>query len=109
MKFEKGVVAGLSAAVVGTQVALADELGNDIASSGNGGVATSSANGGAVGIGNVNSGGNAGNAIGIGDTYGSVAADGGDVANSTNLSVSANGGTAIADASGGNYNLAFVS
>ena len=28
---------------------------------------------------------------------------------STDLSVSANGGTAISDASGGNYNLAFVS
>jgi hypothetical protein len=109
MKFDKGVVAGLSAAVVGTQVALADEFGTDIASSGNGGVATSSANGGAVGTGNINSGGNAGNAIGIGDTYGSVAADGGDVANSTTLDVSANGGTAISDASGGNYNLAFVS
>ena len=40
----------------------------DIASAGNGGVATSSANGGAVGIGDVNSGGNAGNAISVGDT-----------------------------------------
>jgi hypothetical protein len=29
--------------------------------------------------------------------------------NTTDISVSANGGTAIADASGGNYNLAFVS
>ena len=37
---------------------------------GNGGVATASANGGAVGIGDVNSGGNAGNAIGVGDTLG---------------------------------------
>ena len=72
-------------------------------------MATASANGGAVGIGNINSGGNAGNAIGVGDTYGSVAVDGGAVGNSTTLSVSANGGTAIADASGGNYNLAFVS
>ena len=95
------------------------------ASAGNGGVADAAANGGAVGIGDVNSGGNAGNAIGIGDTSGglscdkwgkcypvdggSVAVDGGTVANSTQLSVSANGGTAIADASGGNYNLAFVS
>ena len=31
------------------------------------------------------------------------------MANSTRLSISANGGTAIADASGGDYNLAFVS
>jgi hypothetical protein len=81
----------------------------DTASAGNGGVATSSASGGAVGIGDVNSGGNAGNAIGIGDTWGSVFADGGDVTNLTDLSISANGGTAIADASGGDYNLAFVS
>ena len=97
----------------------------DTASAGNGGVATASANGGAVAIGDVNSGGNAGNAIGVGDTGGelvcdkwgkcehvgggSVAVDGGDVANSTTLGVSANGGTAIADASGGDYNLAFVS
>ena len=52
----------------------------DTASAGNGGVATSSANGGAVGIGDVNSGGNAGNAIGIGDTWGGpVSADGGTV------------------------------
>ena len=82
---------------------------DDIASAGNGGVATASANGGAVGIGDVNSGGNAGNAIGVGDTYGSVGVDGGAVSNMTDLSVSANGGTAIADASGGDYNLAFVS
>jgi hypothetical protein len=81
----------------------------DTASAGNGGVATSAANGGAVSIGDVNSGGNAGNAIGIGDTWGSVAADGGDVTNLTDIGVTANGGTAISDASGGNYNLAFVS
>ena len=31
------------------------------------------------------------------------------MANSTTLSISANGGTAIADASGSDYNLAFVS
>jgi hypothetical protein len=81
----------------------------DIASAGNGGVATSSASGGAVSIGDVNSGGNAGNAIGVGDTVGSVAVDGGDVGNLTDLSITANGGTAISDASGGDYNLAFVS
>jgi hypothetical protein len=82
----------------------------DTASAGNGGVATSAANGGVVSIGNVNSGGNAGNAIGIGDTWGgNVGADGGTMTNSTQLDISANGGTAIADASGGDYNLAFVS
>ena len=82
----------------------------DTASAGNGGVATASANGGAVAIGDVNSGGNAGNAIGVGDTWGGpVAVDGGTVANLTDLNITANGGTAIADASGGDYNLAFVS
>ena len=81
----------------------------DVASAGNGGVATSSANGGAVGLGDVNSGGNAGNAIGVGDTVGTVGVDGGSVANLTDIGVSANGGTAISDASGGDYNLAFVS
>ena len=82
----------------------------DIVSAGNGGVATSSANGGAVSIADVNSGGNAGNAIGVGDTSGGpVSVDGGSVANLTDLSITANGGTAISDASGGDYNLAFVS
>ena len=82
----------------------------DVASAGNGGVATSSANGGAVSIGDVNSGGNAGNAIGVGDTWGGgVTVDGGTVGNMTDLNISANGGTAISDASGGDYNLAFVS
>jgi hypothetical protein len=87
----------------------ADESVTDVASSGNGGVATSSANGGAVAIGDVNSGGNAGNAIGVGDTVGTVGVDGGSVVNATDLSVTANGGTSISDASGGSYNLAFVS
>jgi hypothetical protein len=44
------------------------EGGTDIASTGNGGVATSAANGGAVSIQDINSGGNAGNAIAVGDT-----------------------------------------
>ena len=81
----------------------------DIASAGNGGVATASASGGAVSIQDINSGGNAGNAIGVGDTVGSVAVDGGSVGNLTDLNITANGGTAIADASGGDYNIAFVS
>jgi len=41
----------------------------DIASAGNGGVATSAANGGAISIGDINSGGNVGNAISVGDTW----------------------------------------
>ncbi|HLL49065.1 MAG TPA: hypothetical protein VK356_00230 [Thermomicrobiales bacterium] len=86
-----------------------DEGATDIASAGNGGVATSSASGGAVSVADINSGGNAGNAIGVGDTVGSVGVDGGDVGNLTDLGITAGGGTAISDASGGDYNLAFVS
>ena len=81
----------------------------DVASSGNGGVATSSANGGAVSIGDVNSGGNAGNAIGVGDTWGRGHGRRRHLGNMTDLNISAYGGTAISDASGGDYNLAFVS
>ena len=69
----------------------------------------SAGNGGAVSLGSINSGGNAGSAIGVGDTWGPVAVDGGSSSNNTSLGVSASGGTGIADASGGNYNLAFVS
>jgi hypothetical protein len=114
------VAIGTAAGLLGTAEVAAQSLRDrffgdgesftDVASAGNGGVATASANGGAVSVGNINSGGNACNAIGIGDTWGgSVAADGGDCLNTTAINVSANGGTAIADASGGNYNLAFVS
>jgi hypothetical protein len=116
----KGAAAGVAAGLVGAagvsaqslrdKFFPADESVGDVVSAGNGGVATSSASGGAVGVGDVNSGGNAGNAVGVGDTYnGSVAVDGGDVANLTDLGITANGGTAISDASGGDYNLAFVS
>jgi hypothetical protein len=45
-----------------------DVDGDDIAAAGNGGTADSSANGGAIAVGNVNSGGNAGNTIEVGDT-----------------------------------------
>jgi hypothetical protein len=41
----------------------------DVASAGNGGVATGSASGGAISLGNINSGGNVGNAIDVGDTF----------------------------------------
>ena len=82
----------------------------DVASAGNGGVATASANGGAVSVGDINSGGNVCNAIGIGNTYGpDPDVYGGDCANLTSLDIAVDGGTSIADASGGNYNLAFVS
>ena len=46
--------------------------------------------------------------MGIGDSVGSVGADGGSLANSTILTVSGDGGTAIADASGGDTNVAFI-
>src|SRR5829696_4906841 len=115
-----GAVVGLAGvAQAAAQTRLQDkffgggESDTDIASAGNGGVATASANGGAVSIGDVNSGGNVCNAIGIGDTYAAVPVDpqvyGGDCLNTTALDITVDGGTAISDASGGNYNLAFVS
>jgi hypothetical protein len=105
---------GTAAGVLGTAEVAAQGLRDrffgggesttDVASAGNGGGATASANGGAVSVGN------ACNAIGIGDTWGGpVGADGGSCLNTTALDITANGGTAIADASGGDYNLAFVS
>jgi hypothetical protein len=115
-----GAAAGLgSLAQVAAQTRLQDKFfpgpagPDDVASAGNGGVATASANGGAVSVGDINSGGNVCNAIGIGDTFGAVPVDpivnGGDCLNTTDIGIAVNGGTAIADASGGNYNLAFVS
>jgi hypothetical protein len=102
----------INAAVAGTVVGLAGvsrAVAQDIASAGNGGVATASANGGAVSVGNINSGGNACNAIGVGNTYADPVVYGGDCLNTTALGITVDGGTAIADASGGDYNLAFVS
>ena len=114
-----GAVIGLgSAASAAAQTRLQDKFFGggdeglvDIASAGNGGVATASASGGAVSIGDINSGGNVCNAIGVGDTFGyeDPAVYGGDCLNTTALGVAVDGGTAIADASGGDYNLAFVS
>ena len=102
---------GIVSAVGGSSGMSEFVFGQDVetALAGNGGGATASANGGAVALGDINSGGNVGSAIGVGDTMGTVAVDGGAIANSTNIGVSANGGTAIADASGGDYNVAFVS
>jgi hypothetical protein len=117
-----GAVAGLAgAANVAAQTRLQDRFfgggddgTGDVASAGNGGVATASANGGAVSAGDINSGGNVCNAIGIGDTSALVEpidpqVYGGDCANLTALDITVDGGTSIADASGGDYNLAFVS
>jgi hypothetical protein len=103
----KGSVAGALVGVgllVGTIGVAADE---DVAAAGNGGTATASGNGGAAAIGDVNSGGNVGSAIGVGDSWGDVSVGGGAIANSTSASVELDGGTGIADASGGEYNIAF--
>jgi hypothetical protein len=81
----------------------------DTATAGSGGYATASAGGGGVVVGDINSGGNTGNAVGVGDTSGEVWVDGGEVSNSTSVGITADGGTAIADASGGSYNVAFAS
>lgn len=106
------VVGLLGAAPVG-----ATETDDEVAAAGNGGTATSSANGGAVLLGDVNSGGNTGNTIflvnGVWCYYDwstgqFVAIDGGYVVNVTDINVSADGGTAISDASGGDGNIAVV-
>jgi hypothetical protein len=78
------------------------------ATAGNGGRAGASADGGAVRVGEINSGGNTGNAIAVGDTIGDVEIHGGTVANTTRIDVAADGGAAIADASGGDGNVAGV-
>jgi hypothetical protein len=108
MKYGKGVFAGAVTAVLGFRTAAAQFI--DTASAGNGGVATASGNGGAVAAGDINSGGNVGSAIAVGNTYGpDPDVYGGDILNQTGLAVEVDGGTAIADATGGNNNLAFVS
>ena len=98
-----GVLVGLG--LIGSTLDAAAQ--EPIAAAGNGGTADCSANGGAIAIGDVNSGGNAGNAIGVGDTLGGVAVGGGAMANATDITGSANGGVAICDASGGDDNVAF--
>jgi hypothetical protein len=100
-----GMLSGVLGILSSRQVAAQ----GDIATAGSGGYATASSGGGSVSVGDINSGGNTGNAIGVGYTTGSVWVDGGNVSNSTSIGITADGGTAIADASGGNYNTAFVS
>lgn len=67
----------------------------DLASAGNGGIATASANVGYV--------------VAAGDSWGPLAVDGGVSTSATSVTISASGGVAIADASGGDANFAFVS
>jgi hypothetical protein len=77
------------------------------AAAGNGGVAIADASGGAVTVGDINSGNNSGNTIVVqGATSGNVAIDGGNVSNETTISISADGGTAVANADGGDGNVA---
>ena len=127
----KGMVAG-AAGVFATAATQFRAAAQDTAAAGNGGTADASANGGAVSVGDVNSGLNSGNAIAVGDVGGddhgdlvcdkygkcyhvddddggAVAIDGGDVSSSTSIGISADGGVAIADASSGDNNFAFVS
>ena len=80
---------------------------DDVAAAGNGGTATSSASGGVIVTGDLNAGENAGNAVEVGNVSdGSVAIDGGDVTTETGLAADADGGVGIADASGGDENVA---
>jgi hypothetical protein len=94
-----------------------DKDKTETAAAGNGGVSDASADGGAIAVEDVNSGGNVGSAIAVGDTVGggydacgnaipAVVIDGGTVTNETIIEISADGGTAIADASGGDGNIA---
>ena len=120
-------VAGGAAAV--TAMGVQRAAAQDTAAAGNGGTADASADGGSVSVGDVNSGLNSGSAISVGDvgspgglvcdkwgkcwhedgSDAAVAIDGGDVTTSTSIGISADGGVAIADASGGDNNFAFVS
>ena len=102
-------VSGMLSSVFGILSSSQVAAQGDTATAGSGGYATASAGGGGVVVGDINSGGNTGNAIGVGNTSGSVWVDGGDVAPATSIGIKADGGTAIADASGGNYNMAFGS
>ncbi len=87
-----------------TMSAVADD---ETAASGNGGTGTGAANGGAAALGDIESGSNLGNALGLGDTGGGEIS-GGSVANSTDLTAALDGGTGIADATGGDDNIAFT-
>lgn len=100
-------------------------FGQDTAAVGNGGGADAAANGGAISLGDINSGANAGSAIAVGDTAGGMICDdwgkcvpagdgfvdvnGGSAANTTGIALATDGGTAIANVAGGNNNVAFVS
>ena len=112
VKKAAGLVGGIGALAGASSAAAQDggDLDPDLAAAGNGGTATASANGGAVAIGDGKCGLNGGGSVAVGDVCdGAVAVDAGDVFTSTSLGISADGGVAIADASGGDNNFAFVS
>jgi hypothetical protein len=109
---DKRKIAGLGVAGAGlfSVAGIRSAAAQDTAASGNGGTSDASASGGALDIGDLNTGGNTGNAVAAGDIGdGAVAIDGGDLSSSTSLTISSDGGTAISDASGGDDNFAFVS
>ena len=97
----------------GTALASADGGDNNIAgrggNAGNGGRASASADGGIVIVGSLDLGGNQGNTINAtgGPGAGGCLIDGGSVRNINNIDISADGGTAIANANGGDDNVAF--
>lgn len=110
-RLRQGALAGIIiVALAGTTTtASARDVWFDTAAAGNGGLAVANADGGAISLGDVNSGGNTGNTISVGNTtYGGVWVRGGSAGNSATLGVSADGGVAIADAAGGDDNLAAV-
>ena len=83
------------------------------AAAGNGGVAVAEANGGMIDLDDINSGNNRGNTIAVSTGsspcgYGpsNVAINGGTVSNETTLRLSADGGIAVANANGGDDNVA---
>lgn len=102
------VLSGLIAALAGIRAKATLSKEENTASSGNGGLADAHANGGAVEVSSINSGGNAGHALGVGDSAGDVDVHGGTVMNQTAIDIESEGGTAISDASGGDHNVAGV-
>ncbi len=109
-RIKQGVLVGAALVALTGSAAAAHthETWVNIAAAGNGGLAGASADGGAATIGDVNTGSNAGNSIGVGNTYGGVYVRGGTATNTAEIGVSVDGGGAIADASGGNDNLAAI-
>jgi hypothetical protein len=106
--------------------ALADADGGDdnlalaifgLANAGNGGEADASADGGTVIVGDVTSGNHRGNSLNVGSSGrssgrsscgggGNTIVNGGNSVNETDIDISADGGTAVADAEGGDNNVA---